>query len=152
VDTPAEVVVLIVGILVVCFVWLVVLMAAIFWFFRSQSAWPQMAQRYPAPPGPVGTLHPRQTVKVGPVRWRWSMTIGLSDYGLYLEPSIPFGPLRGLIGHPPLLIPWQEIHIVGPGCIYLLWECTELAVGNPRIASLTVPNTLLELLKPYLAK
>jgi len=148
--TAESIVLLVVGILVVTFVWLIVLMSVLFWFFRRQSRWTQLAERYPAPPGPVGTLHRGQTVKVGPVRWRRSMTVGLGESGLYLEPVMSMGSLRGLIGHPPLLIPWSEVRVVGPGHIYLLWECTELAVGEPKITSLTVPNGLLALLQPYL--
>ena len=148
--TAGIIVLMVGGILVAVFVFLILLMSLIYGLFRGQSGWDRLTERYACPQGPVGTLHERQTVKVGPVRWRWSMTVGLSEYGLYLCPNVPIGPLRGLVRHPPLLIPWSDLHVLGPGHIYLLWECTELAVGNPKIASLTVPNGLLALFQPYL--
>ncbi len=148
--TALAIVVMVVGILVGVFVMLVVMMSIIYGVFRGQSGWDALAARFAATQGPVGQLYERQTIKVGPVRWRWSMRVGLSEYGLYLEPAMPIGPLRAVVRHPPLLIPWSELYIVGPGHIYLLWECTELGVGNPKIASLTVPNGLLALLQPYL--
>jgi len=150
--TGATIVLMVVGILVVVFLWLAFLMALIYGIFRRTSGWQALAERHPAPDGLPGTLYHRQTVKVGAVRWRWAMTVGISDYGLYLAPSPPLGPFRGLLRHPPILIPWSEIRVVGPGHIYLLWECTELAVGEPKIASITVPNGLLALLAPHLPK
>ena len=148
--TGATIVLMVVGIIVVVFLWMTLLMAVIYGIFRRTSGWQALSERYPAPEGVVGTLYHRQTVKVGAVRWRWAMTVGISDYGLYLAPSPSIGPFRRLVRHAPLLIPWSEIHVVGPGRIYLLWQCTELAIGEPKIASITVPDGLLALLAPHI--
>lgn len=154
--TATAIILMVAGILVAVIGFLVLLMSVIFWFFSRVSGWRRLAERYHYPQGPVGTLHHRQTVKVGSVRWRWAMTVGLSDYGLYLCPSPLIGPLRRLVGHPPVLIPWSDIQYAGPGTIYFFWRalglcpCTELAVGNPRIASITVTDRLYALFAPWL--
>lgn len=154
--TGTTIVLLVVGILVAAIGFVVVLMFIIFRFFSHLSGWRRLVERYHYPQGPVGTLHRAQTVKVGPVRWRWSMTVGLSDHGLYLSPSPPIGPLRSLVSHAPVLIPWSELYYVGPGTIYFFWRvlglcpCTELAIGNPRITSLTMPDVLYARLAPWL--
>jgi hypothetical protein len=109
-----------------------------------------MVERYGAAAGPTGQLYTHQTIKVGAVRWRWSMTVGVSETGLHLEPTALFPPLRAIMQSPPVLIPWSEIHVVGPGRLYLGWVGTELAVGNPKITSITVTDAMYEVLAPYI--
>ena len=141
-----------IGIPVFILVFLVSFMALLFYIFSRVSGWSTLAQRYGAKFEPDGTLYQRQTIKVGSVRWRFAAMVGVSPSGLYLAVTPRFGPLRRLIPQPPLLIPWSDIKVVGPGHIYLGWQAVELSVGNPRITSLTVPQRLYQILAPYLTR
>ncbi len=125
-------------------------MALLFFIFSHKSGWTVLARSYAATSEPVQTVYTKQTIKVGGVRWRFATTVGISSAGLYLSVHPLRWPLSRFVQHPPLLIPWKDIKVVGPGYIYLLMPSTELSIGNPEIASLTVTNNVYEAIAPHL--
>jgi hypothetical protein len=112
-------------------------------FFARISNLHKLAARYPAAEPPQGTPLHKQTVQVGPVRFRRCVTLQIGDAGLYLQVRAP------LSRHPPVQIPWTEITPVGTTRIY--WRpAMLLSVGSPEIATLRVQMDLFERLRPYL--
>jgi hypothetical protein len=127
------------------------LMSLIFFMLFQMGAWRSLAQHYGTTSNPTGTIYKGQTIKVGAIRWRFTTTIGASAQGLYIAVAPLPGFLSRIVQHPPLLIPWPDIRVVGPGHIYQLWQAIEFSIGNPQIASITVTKKLYEeVLSPYL--
>ena len=103
----------------------------------------KLAARYPATEPPQGTPLRKQTVQIGPVRFRRCVTLQVSDTGLYLWVRPP------LSRHPPVQVPWTEITPVGTTRIY--WgRAMLLSVGKPELATIRVQMDLFERLQPYL--
>jgi hypothetical protein len=151
-NTFTIIVFILLGIFILVFVVLMAFMALLFYSFYGASGWKALAQRYGTNSEPLGTLYKGQTIKVGGVRWRFSTTAGVGANGLYLA-VVPFPrPFSRIVQHPPLLIPWSNIRVAGPGHIYVLWKAIELSVGNPRITSLTVTQKLFEVLSPHISE
>jgi hypothetical protein len=125
-------------------------MALLFLIFAHTSGWAALARFYSVTSEPMQTVYKKQTIKVGGVRWRFAATVGISSWGLYLAVN-PFNwPLSRFVQHPPLLIPWVGIKVVGSGHIYLLMPAMVLSVGNPEIALISVTNNIYEAMVPYL--
>lgn len=102
------------------------------------GGWGRLAKKYPATAPPSGTRFPGQTGYVGVSRYRGVLTIHLSPEGLHLDVVKIFR-----IGHPPLFIPWSEIH--NPAVRRNLWgESVVFEVGLPKIAKLLLPKAIFE--------
>jgi hypothetical protein len=127
-----------------------VAMGLLFLIFSHTSGWKTLARFYNVMSEPVQTLYKKQTIKVGGVRWRWAATVGISSSGLYLAVRPFRWPLSRVVQHPPLLIPWKDIKLVGPGHIYLLMPAMELSIGSPEITSISVTSKIYEAMAPYL--
>jgi hypothetical protein len=67
------------------------------------------------------------------------LTVVVGSAGLYLK-VVPLFRL----GHPPLLIPWADIHGLREKRFLWLWRLVEMQVGTPAIATLTLPFHLIE--------
>ena len=69
------------------------------------GGWPGLARHYAYHGTFSGTTFNMQSATTGPLgNYRNCMTFGVNDDGLYMSPLVFFRP-----GHPPLLIPWDEI-------------------------------------------
>jgi hypothetical protein len=99
------------------------------YLFTRWGGWSRLAQQFRAPSEPQGYAFSHQTLRVGPVRYRWSTRINFSPYGLYLRSGLPL--------HPPLLIPWQAVTGVKPDTLYWFPAVT-LSIGQPQLASVTL--------------
>ncbi len=113
-----------------------------YFIFRRMSGWNKLTDRWGTKTEPPGTRLTRQTVKVGPVRWRFCVTMVLGEPGLYLRPS----PFLGRIQ--PILVPWPELKRPRDGHLYVGWKAVEMSIGDPEIAAITFPLALYERLTP----
>lgn len=127
-----------------------VAMALLFLVFSHASGWAALARFYGVTSEPVQIIYKKQTIKVGGVRWRFAATVGISSAGLYLAVNPFRWPLSRFVQHPPLLIPWTDIKLVGMGHIYLLMPAMVLSIGNPEITLLSVTSKIYEAMAPYL--
>ena len=117
-----------------------------YWLFTRGSGWNRLLPKYGANAEPPGARLTGQTIKVGAVRWRLCVTVVLADRGLYLHPRPALGSVLG--GPRPLLVPWADLRRPRDGHLYVGWRAVELSVGDPELASLTVPLALYEQMRP----
>jgi hypothetical protein len=116
-------------------------------FGRGGGRWRDLAKTFASSrPMPAGALA-RQTVMIGPVIYRNSMTVGADESGLFLKP----GRLLSLMLKQRLLIPWAEIAKTEPATLF--WgKATTMIVGAPAMATITLQATLFEkLAQPWLS-
>ncbi len=149
--TALAIIFIILGTFVLLFVLVALSVAFIFFMLFHMGKWKSLAQQCGTASNPTGTVYKGQTIKVGNIRWRYATTIGVSTRGLYISVAPLPGFLSRIVQHPPLLIPWSDIRVVGPGHIYQLWQAVKLSIGNPYITSITVTKKLYEeILSPYI--
>jgi len=133
---------------------LIILLSAIFifvivvWIYRSVlktfakgGAWGKLAEKYPVETEPTEISLPKQTIRVGAVRYRRCVTAGLLADGMYIAITLP--------AHAPLFIPWDEFHLMGKTRIYAR-QALQWSIGKPEIARISFPMPLSEKLKPFL--
>jgi len=114
---------------------------AMTWLFARLGRWGQLAARNPAPGQPRGQLLQAQTIKVGAVRYRRCVAVGLDAEGLYLRVRLP--------AHAPVWIPWTELH--GRWDTRLYWlKAVGLLAGQAEAVPLVFPARLYAEIEPYL--
>ena len=96
------------------------------------SGWQQVARQYPANRPPGGIKFSVQSAALWWVSYNNCLTIYRDDYGLHIYPWLPFR-----IGHPPLLIPWTEMHRPVESR-FLGMRFISVDVGSPRLTRLQV--------------
>lgn len=102
--------------------------------FTVLSGWKQLASRYGARRVPACWHWSGQTVRVGSVRYRRCMRVAAESDGLYLAGY-------RLLRHPPLCIPWSEIHDPATATIYGR-PAVSVSVGTPPSGKLEFPLDL----------
>jgi len=112
--------------------------------FHYLSGWSKLVDRYPAVHLPEDQALKRQTVQVGPVRFRRCTTVLVASEGLYVRPDVFFRSYR------PLLIPWSEIIDVQRSNIYVWETATKLSIGHPLVGTIIVANNVFQLIQPHL--
>ena len=103
------------------------------------GGWGALARKYRATSVPDGKRFWFQSALLGSMNYGSCLTVIVGSAGLYLA---VFPPFR--MGHPPLLIPWAELHGLREKRFLWLWRLVEMEVGTPAIATLTLPFHLLE--------
>lgn len=116
-----------------------------YWLFTRLAGWNRLTARYGVKAEPPGPRLTRQTLKVGPVRWRLCVTMILAEQGLYLHPRPALGAVLG--GPRPLIIPWGDFKRPRNGHLYLGWKAVEMSIGEPEMAAVTFPLALYEQLR-----
>ena len=110
------------------------------------SGWSTLAGRYRRYQGaPFGTLHERQTVKLGKIRWRRCVDVVVAREGLYMAAKLLFNRAT------PVLIPWDAMTWAGPTRLYGL-PAYRLSVAASKAVSLVLYEALARELVPYLAR
>jgi hypothetical protein len=104
----------------------------------SLGGWRQLADTFPANGPPTGTRFRMQSGSVGWVNYSGCLTVYSSPDGIYLSVMWPFR-----LGHPPLFIPWTEIHDVTTR--RMLWmEDAFFDVGSPSVAKLSLSKKVFQ--------
>lgn len=88
---------------------LLILLVPALWFglislIGAFGGWGSLAREYRAWDAFEGRTWRFQSVKLGQANYGGCVSVGAGERGLYLSLLFPFRP-----GHPPLLIPWEEI-------------------------------------------
>lgn len=103
------------------------------------GGWHRLAERFPGRDRqPSGRRFSMQSGRVGLVNYSSCLTIHTSAEGLHLA----VWPLFRL-GHPPLFIPWDEIHQARlKRLLWFRWVLFE--VGTPKVATLQLSEKIFE--------
>jgi hypothetical protein len=115
---------------------LVALVLAAYWlmsaFLYRISGWANLTGVYGTSKLPDGgRVFRSANLRVGPVRWRRCVTVGILPEGLYLE-------LKVFARHyPPVLIPWRDIVRVTDTRLYW-FRAKELRFSQPQTPPVTV--------------
>jgi hypothetical protein len=109
------------------------------------SGLPDLAAEYPFQGGnkPGGELLTKQTVKVGPVRYRRCVNVSISPLGLYLAVLPPIGKQA------TVLIPWAAITSSQVSTLYSR-KAVKLFVGQGNRKNITVYFELYKSMQSYL--
>lgn len=108
------------------------------WLLSQIGGWSRLAQRYSAEGRLItGTRHSGLTGMVGVVSYRGVLTLHVDRDGFFLEVMWLFR-----IAHPRLFVPWTEITGRKPRQV-LWWKAETLSIGNPVIATITLPADLI---------
>ena len=99
------------------------------WLIAQFSSWGAMARRFRTHSAPRGRLFRMESARIGWANYDGVLTVGVSEEGLYLAVFLPFRA-----GHPPLLIPWDDIHDPQARKAFFFWEYVEFSVGSPALA------------------
>lgn len=111
--------------------------------FVKVSDLSKLFEHYPATGDPRGVSQPKQTVKVGVVRYRKCVTVRFATEGLFLWVCPPLGRQKRL------LIPWDEIKQIGGTSLYGR-DGVLMSIGDPEVGEVTVYKALFELMRPFL--
>ena len=102
------------------------------------GGWHRLAESFPVRGEPSGRRFGMQSAKVGSVSYNNCLTLYTSTEGLYLSVWLLFR-----FGHPPLFIPWGDLH--NAATRRFLWvESVVFDVGSPRIATLQLSKKVIE--------
>jgi hypothetical protein len=108
------------------------------------GGWTRLAEKFPGPAQPAGTVFRKQTLQVGSVAYKNCTTVIPATQGLYLAVKIPFFSRLA-----PLLIPWESIRGLREGSLY--WKKTViLSIGQPEIGTVTIFMDLYDKIAPFL--
>ena len=106
---------------------------AICWLISLTSGWTRLAKTFRTNEATSGAVLRMQSARIGFAQYKGCLTICVLDTGLRLSVTLPFR-----FGHPPLLIPWEEISNVKESH-FGFRKCISMTVGDPVIAKLLLP-------------
>lgn len=100
------------------------------------GGWSRLAEKYPGSATPTGAGFAGQVGRMGGVNYKAILTIHTSPDGLHLSVMKLFR-----VGHPPILIPWTEIHHAKLRRFF--WsESVVFEAGSPRLAKVRLPKKI----------
>lgn len=103
------------------------------------GGWQRLAKRYRTTRPPSVKAFRMTSCTIGLFcSYKSCLNIYVSAEGLYLSVIFLFR-----LAHPPLFIPWDDIRVTGEDQFFWVKTVT-LAVGNPIIASVTLPKKVLD--------
>lgn len=116
----------------------VLLMLTIFAVLARAGGWTALARQYRCDGVPEGEKFSFQFAEFGWVGYNGCVTIRISTEGLYLAiwPVFRFS-------HPPLLIPWSDLHVLRVRPTAWIPDVT-LSAGRPPVARIRLPFRVLE--------
>jgi hypothetical protein len=113
------------------------------WLISHVGGWQRLSKRYAAGNRPVtGARHNGIQGMVGVASYRGTLTLHFNADGFFVEVMPLFK-----IGHPRLFIPWTDIS-ARKEIRLLWWKSERLSIGNPAVATITLPAALLEQHQP----
>jgi hypothetical protein len=102
------------------------------------GGWHRLVEHYGTNEPPHGQRFWLQSAAFANASYSNCVTIYASEQGLYLS---LMGPFR--FAHPPLLIPWRDIHEVRRR--RFLWkEWVVVEIGSPALAAVSLPTQVFE--------
>jgi hypothetical protein len=108
------------------------------WLLSQIGGWKHLARRYAAGNRRVtGERCSGIQGMVGSVSYRFILTLHFNAGGFFIEVMPLFK-----IGHPRLFIPWSAVSARNP-CRVFWWKAERLSIGQPVIATITLPAGLL---------
>lgn len=111
---------------------------AVCWLLSHVGGWNRLGTRFATHQTPHGASFRWQNGSVGFVSYRNVMRVDAAPDGIFL--SMPW---LFRVGHPPLFIPWSEVHDATEQ--RLLWlRLVRFGVGSPRLARLRLPAKVFE--------
>lgn len=115
-------------------------------FGGAAHGWRRFASIYGTAAPPCADILRAQSLVIGQVLYRRCIGVGISAAGLYLEKGFPLS----LFGRSALLIGWGEFKEIAEARLF--WQrAILLAVGEPRVGTITLPISLYEKCRPWLA-
>ena len=94
------------------------------------SGWSRLAEKYPGSETPAGKCFSWQRGRMGVANYKNSLVIHTSPEGLHLAVMKLFR-----VGHPPIFIPWSDIH--NATFQRLFWsETVAFEAGHPPLAKI----------------
>ncbi len=118
-------------------VWGIMLLASN--LFGGRGSLGRLEQSYPAANAPKRQSYAGQTMQIGAIIYQRCITLAVEEQGLYVAR-----------GNKRALIPWNEFKAVGQ--VTLHWnQVPLLTVGDPPVATMTVPNPIFELMRSHLS-
>jgi hypothetical protein len=112
-------------------------------FFARASGLTKLAERYPANHQPEGQKYTKQTLQIGAVRFRKSVTVYINPEGLYVWAHPIFS------NYPPIFIPWSEVKRTQESSIYG-GRAMLLSIGDPQMGTIRVKMGLFRLIETHL--
>jgi hypothetical protein len=101
----------------------------------TTGGWGKLAEVYGTNNPPTGQITKGETIQVGAVTYKRCVTLAVADEGMYVS-----------IWRKTVLIPWTEFKAVGQATLY--WQKVPmLTVGDPPVASMTVPVQVFEAMR-----
>jgi len=115
-------------------------------FQGSPGGWRALAKVYASSAPPPADRLDRQSLVVGRVLYRNCVSVAATEAGLYLRLGFPLTILR----RPALVIPWSRFARLEEARLF--WrEAALLWLREPQAATLTLPMSLFERIRPHLA-
>ena len=112
------------------------------WIFSLISGWGRLAAVYRCGSTAGVPMMRRESVSVGPARYRRCARVAFRPEGLYVAVAL-------LRLHPPLCIPWREFRQFEPAMFYRQ-PSMKITVGDPPRGTILLPMHLYQLAYPYL--
>jgi len=104
----------------------------VLWILSHVGGWQALAQQYRTTRKPTGHCFNAEAIRLGLVNYNFISQLCSTPAGLYLSVWSIFK-----IGHPPLLIPWSELH--NPRPVQFLWKkMIRFDIGSPKITTITL--------------
>ena len=104
------------------------------WLMSRLSGWSRLARHYRSPDAIDGESARMRSGKIGVVSYHSCLGFRVNDEGLRIAVAFP---LR--IGHPPLFIPWDQLHHVAEDAIMYSHK-VKASVGRPTLVRVTLPG------------
>lgn len=114
----------------------------------KRSGMLELARRYPATYQPAGAPQRLYFARLGGSSFRRSVSMTLTDEGLYLA---IVGVFQWLGKTKPAAVPWSEIRVAGEKKVNRM-DAVELAIGDPPAGSLTMLSKDFTAVEPFLKK
>lgn len=108
---------------------------AVLWFLAQLGGWSTLAERYRARNENTGKTFHMRSAKFGLVNYSSCLSLTVNESGLRLAVLFPFR-----IAHPPLFIPWSEIHGAREKRVMFISPFLQVDVGRPVMATLLLPK------------
>lgn len=113
------------------------------WLLAQVGGWARLGAMFPAGDEPAGERFDFQSFRMGVANYKNIVTVVLSEKGLYLRPFFLFR-----IGHPPLLIPWNQL--LDPRQKNMLFfKYMQVTIGNPGVTTISLYSTLYERIRRF---